>query len=276
MAYTPTCGPSRSIWMTPGSDRSFRDPSNTTMMSGRELHRPGGRRSQRPAACSLMMASSSAIRAATDSASLPISDDRSPVPGLAGSAAASGPTPSSACPQESVSTQICRSLGLCRVAAWATSQRPTARGASPGPATPSTPRCGSGTVTGASGICQKTCLRCSSCVGSAARPRTAGRPCPPAAAGSRGRCGAVPTAAAAGRRRCDSTVGRVGAVVPLLRPLGLERRAGVVLDAAPCAPGTRPACRRSVRGPAFALAHVVADHHDRAQRAHGQHVDLVQ
>ena len=34
MANTPACGPSRRIWMAPGSDRSFREPSNTTMMSG--------------------------------------------------------------------------------------------------------------------------------------------------------------------------------------------------------------------------------------------------
>ena len=86
-----------------------------------------------PSAGSAMIASSSAIRVATDLRV--VADQHGAVlpRQRAGSAAASAPTPSSSCPAESVSTQICRSLGLCRAAVWATSQRPTARGVSAGP-----------------------------------------------------------------------------------------------------------------------------------------------
>ena len=151
--------------MTPGSDRSLRDPSNTTRMSGRK------RTSCRPAslaACwrALTTASSSAMRAATDSASLPINTAQS-CP-LAGRQCGSQRAHSQLSrPDESVSRQICTSLGLCRVATCATSQRPIARGASPGPATPITPRSGSEMVTGASGTSQVTSRRCSSSSGSA-------------------------------------------------------------------------------------------------------------
>ena len=149
--------------MAPGSDLSFREPSNTTMMSG--VNCTGWWLLPIDCCLPLMMASSSVIRVDTDSAVLPISETAfCPWPGRqCGSQRAHSQT---GCPLLSVSIQICRSLGECKVAAWATSQRPAARGASPGPATPSTPRCASGTVTGASGISQKTCLRCSSSVGS--------------------------------------------------------------------------------------------------------------
>ncbi len=164
IAYTPTCGPSRRICTAPGSMRSFRDPSKTTTMSCRNetWSIPESRWARcRPA----MMACSSAIRAATVSASFPIRATERPSPGRQ---CGSHLTHSQADrPEESVSTQICRSFGLCRVAAWAISQRPTLRGASPGPATPSTPRSRSGTATGASGTSQITVRRCSSWAGSA-------------------------------------------------------------------------------------------------------------
>ena len=149
--------------MAPGSDLSRREPSNTTMMSG--VNCAG--RWLSPIDCCLlaMIPSSSAIRVDTDSAVLPISETAfCPWPGRQCGSQRAHSQPG--CPLLSVSIQIWTSLGECRVAAWATSQRPIARGASPGPATPSTPRCGSGTVTGASGISQNTCLRCSSSVGS--------------------------------------------------------------------------------------------------------------
>ncbi len=62
--------------MAPGSDRSLRDPSKTTMMSGRNRASCGP--APLAACCrALMMASSSAILVATDSASLPISTAQS-------------------------------------------------------------------------------------------------------------------------------------------------------------------------------------------------------
>jgi hypothetical protein len=70
MLYTPAAGPSRKIPIAPGRDRSLWDPSKTTTMSRGNRIRPACR----PASASrraAMIAASSAIRAATVSASVP-------------------------------------------------------------------------------------------------------------------------------------------------------------------------------------------------------------
>jgi hypothetical protein len=72
MQYTPTWPPSRSTPMAPGSDRSLRDPSKTTTMS-RENRTRSACRSASAWRRAVMMACNSAIRAATVSASVPIS-----------------------------------------------------------------------------------------------------------------------------------------------------------------------------------------------------------
>ena len=162
MLYTPTSGPSRRMPTTPGRDRSLREPSKTTTMSGPNRPWP----CSRIAWCrALTIAPSSAIRAATVSASLPISAAQF-CPSAGRQWGSHRAQSQEACPLASVSTQTWTSSGLCRAATWATSHRPTDRGTSSRPAIPATPRPARGMVTGASGISQNRRRRCSSWVGS--------------------------------------------------------------------------------------------------------------
>ena len=168
---------------------------------------------------------------------------------------------------------ICRSFGLCRVAAWATSQRPMARGASAGPGHAEHPalgqRYGHRRVRDLPHH-QPAVLVLAS--GRSARPRRACPRCRYAAAGSRGRCGGAPTADGAGPRRWTgrwrgrgSRPDSAGARPP--GPAARRSRPG------PSARRTRRARCAFVTRPRLRSRDVVADHHDRAHRAHGQHVD---
>ena len=239
IAYTPTAGPSRSTWIAPGSERSLPRPVEHDDDVGLNRMAPCG-----PAAASAFcraptMASSSAIRAVTVSASLPIRrrsrpPARSEPAPDAGSAAASAPIPSRPARLASVSTQIATSFGLCRAAIWATSQRPVDRGAASGPAdaehSPLPQRHGDRRVRD---LPERPAAGARPASGRSARPRTAGPRCPPGAAGSQDRCGGAPTAACAARGDAEHGSG-VRAVVPLGPPARPPRRqSGLLLDPRP-------------------------------------------
>ena len=141
----------------PGMRRSWRAPSSTTRTLGprslagaawpSEPPRPSG---PSPALFSLALTSvtSSLTRRAAESGSVPTSATQSSPPrgaqcGSQRTQFHCGPAAGSA-----ASTTMDRSRGLCSTAAWATSQRASARDASSGPARPTTPIVVSGIETG--------------------------------------------------------------------------------------------------------------------------------
>ena len=72
---TPTAGPSRRIWMTPGAERSVRAPSSTTTTSPNTTPRRRG--SSLDFSRAVIRASTSAARVVTVSSSLPMSTEQS-------------------------------------------------------------------------------------------------------------------------------------------------------------------------------------------------------
>src|SRR5690606_2603726 len=97
---------------------------------------------------SLILLSSSLIRRAVLSGSAPTSATHSSP--SCGAQCGSQRTQFQLCAASpsALSTTISKSRGLCSAAAWATSQRASARETGRRPVTPSTPTSGSGTVTG--------------------------------------------------------------------------------------------------------------------------------
>lgn len=132
----------------PGIERSRRAPSSTTSTASVLDRSPLPCCVRSSVVRWLTVLASSAMRRPVVSVLVPVSDSQSR---LSGRACGSHRSQSHcAAPCSSESTMIDRSLGLCRVAAWATSQRAVAYSDSPGPATPSTPTSVSETATGTS------------------------------------------------------------------------------------------------------------------------------
>ncbi len=162
----PTRGPSRRIWVRPGRARSRREPSSTTRVVGPlQIWLAANPASRAASWRAVTWASSSLIRRATLSASVPISDSAA-CPSRARACGSQRTHSQLSRPLGSVSTHTCRSAGECSTAACATSQRPIDRGSSPRPAMPSTPCTGIGTVIGTSGSSRGAVRLCSSWAGS--------------------------------------------------------------------------------------------------------------
>ena len=220
------------------------------------------------------MACSSAIRAATVSASLPISAVQF-CPSAGRQWGSQRTHCQAARPSAPVSTQTWTSSGLCSTATWATSHRPMARDTSPGPATPATDRSARGIVTGASEIRQhqRAAVRVGGRVGQfhggwqvggadaeqqVVRIGAAAFPQPPARA-----------------RRDRQNRGGVRAVVPPPGPLGVQGLPGVAFD-----PGPAFLVVGLLAGMGLAavppVADVTAQQHHRAEHGQRQHVHLAQ
>lgn len=163
---TPTRGPSRSRLTTPGSERRRRAPSSTTTTLGSSSSARSA--PARARARAVTSADSSASRRATVSVSVPISTAVS-CPSRGRQCGSQRTHSQSGRAAGSVSTTMRRSCGLCSTAACPTTQRASRRGASAGPARPSTPRCPSAMVTGTSRAVQVTVRSCSGRSGSCTR-----------------------------------------------------------------------------------------------------------